>query len=281
MSKIGRNDPCWCGSGRKYKQCHLPQEEAAAAEIRRLRTAGDEVLLRVIERAQQHVDVIPAAFERYWNGKYTPDQMAELDELEGRGAERFLTWFAFDEPLADGRTLVQQLAAGVEDFPLSEDEARVLASWTDVRLRPYVVTGSVKGKEIHVRELVGEREFVVDDQAGSQRVEPGEVLIVHLLPVVTKYYIGGAAAHLTADTADKLRDFLDLHREALQREQPDATSEDVLQAHSEVLNHFVMELPVEAPDPTVFDRIMLQTRVALALTGDALGFNKPAESNKE
>ena len=21
-TKIGRNDPCWCGSGRKYKQCH-------------------------------------------------------------------------------------------------------------------------------------------------------------------------------------------------------------------------------------------------------------------
>ena len=20
--KLGRNDPCWCGSGRKYKQCH-------------------------------------------------------------------------------------------------------------------------------------------------------------------------------------------------------------------------------------------------------------------
>ena len=23
MSKIGRNDPCWCGSGKKYKSCHL------------------------------------------------------------------------------------------------------------------------------------------------------------------------------------------------------------------------------------------------------------------
>ena len=22
MSKIGRNDPCWCGSGKKYKNCH-------------------------------------------------------------------------------------------------------------------------------------------------------------------------------------------------------------------------------------------------------------------
>ena len=21
--KLGRNDPCWCGSGNKYKKCHL------------------------------------------------------------------------------------------------------------------------------------------------------------------------------------------------------------------------------------------------------------------
>lgn len=24
-SKIGRNDPCWCGSGKKWKKCHYPQ----------------------------------------------------------------------------------------------------------------------------------------------------------------------------------------------------------------------------------------------------------------
>ena len=22
QEKIGRNDPCWCGSGKKYKKCH-------------------------------------------------------------------------------------------------------------------------------------------------------------------------------------------------------------------------------------------------------------------
>lgn len=26
--KIGRNDPCHCGSGKKYKKCHLPADEA-------------------------------------------------------------------------------------------------------------------------------------------------------------------------------------------------------------------------------------------------------------
>jgi preprotein translocase subunit SecA len=29
--KIGRNDPCWCGSGKKYKQCHLREDQASAA----------------------------------------------------------------------------------------------------------------------------------------------------------------------------------------------------------------------------------------------------------
>lgn len=27
MKKIGRNDPCWCGSGRKYKVCHMAFDE--------------------------------------------------------------------------------------------------------------------------------------------------------------------------------------------------------------------------------------------------------------
>jgi len=25
--KVGRNDPCWCGSGKKYKKCHLNEDE--------------------------------------------------------------------------------------------------------------------------------------------------------------------------------------------------------------------------------------------------------------
>ena len=25
--KPGRNDPCWCGSGKKYKKCHLDQDQ--------------------------------------------------------------------------------------------------------------------------------------------------------------------------------------------------------------------------------------------------------------
>jgi hypothetical protein len=29
LKNIGRNDPCPCGSGKKYKKCHLSEDEAA------------------------------------------------------------------------------------------------------------------------------------------------------------------------------------------------------------------------------------------------------------
>ena len=42
MSKIGRNDPCWCGSGVKYKKCHLDFDRL----ISRYRDMGAEVPTR-------------------------------------------------------------------------------------------------------------------------------------------------------------------------------------------------------------------------------------------
>lgn len=29
---LGRNDLCWCGSGKKYKRCHLPKDAAKQRE---------------------------------------------------------------------------------------------------------------------------------------------------------------------------------------------------------------------------------------------------------
>jgi hypothetical protein len=29
--QLGRNDPCWCGSGKKYKHCHMASDQAQGA----------------------------------------------------------------------------------------------------------------------------------------------------------------------------------------------------------------------------------------------------------
>ena len=37
---LGRNEPCHCGSGKKYKQCHLAKDEAAQREAREKQEAA-------------------------------------------------------------------------------------------------------------------------------------------------------------------------------------------------------------------------------------------------
>jgi len=281
VAKIGRNDPCPCGSGKKYKNCHLPIEEAARAEQLRLRRAVDTLLPKVIDAARELPEAIPAALTRYWDGKYTPEQLSELDDLEERGADRFLTWYAFDYVQEDGRTLVERLASDPAGLELAEEEARLLPAWADVRLRAYAVQEVQKGQSLRVSELVEGTIYDVADSAASRRMQVGEVLVGHLVPAGEQFFIGGAVAHLTEDTRDKLRDFAELHLEALRRDRPDATWADLLRTRSEVLNHFVMQLPVEAPDPTLLDRILLQTRVALQLAGESIGIRRESPESEE
>jgi hypothetical protein len=300
MPKVGRNDPCPCGSGKKYKHCHLPIEEAAQAEQLRMRRGVDTLIPKLIEAAQARAAEVPAAFDRFWDGKYTLDRLDELDDLEGRGAERFLVWFAFDYRPDGGRTLVERLVAGAAegdapaadgaagaaegDVPaadgeageleLTDDERKLLAAWPAVHLRAYVVESIRKGQGLSATDIVTGAPVEIEDHAASRRVELGEVLVAHLVPAGAHYYFGGAAAHLTEDTREKLREFLALHLEAFQREHADATWDDLLAARSEVLNHFVMQLPVEEPNPTMLENIIAQTRISLMLAGESLGIGK-------
>lgn len=40
---IGRNDPCWCGSGRKYKRCHLNRAQEEPVSLQELITTTTKV----------------------------------------------------------------------------------------------------------------------------------------------------------------------------------------------------------------------------------------------
>ena len=50
QAPIGRNDICWCGSGKKYKKCHLKSDElkrveaAYSAQVAARNRVGDGVM---------------------------------------------------------------------------------------------------------------------------------------------------------------------------------------------------------------------------------------------
>ena len=53
----GRNDPCWCGSGKKYKKCH----EASDMKMERLYDDGEEVLPRSLLKMPRDIEGIKAS----------------------------------------------------------------------------------------------------------------------------------------------------------------------------------------------------------------------------
>jgi len=274
--RLGRNDPCHCGSGKKYKDCHLPIEEATRSEQLRLRQAQDSLLPKIIEAAQSMPEQFPAAFERFWQGKYNLEQMQSLDSLEDRGAERFLIWLAFDVRGPAGLTLVEELEASAS-FDADPVERRLLATWRPVRLRPYVVDAVRKGQGITLRDMLEERVYQVADYGASKRLDVGEVVVGHLVPADTApganaptYYLAGAAAQLTDDTAPKLLEFAELHLAAMRRDNSDTEWSDLIDERSEILNHFVAALPVEQRDPTVMERLIVDGRATLQLTAESV-----------
>lgn len=54
MAKLGRNDPCWCGSGRKYKACHMAMDE----KIHRYELEGHIVPPREILKTEKQIQGI-------------------------------------------------------------------------------------------------------------------------------------------------------------------------------------------------------------------------------
>lgn len=274
--KIGRNEPCPCGSGKKYKHCHGPIDAERESFQRRLRQAPDTLIPKLMQALESFAGEMPGALQRFWNGAYQVEDVQELDQFEERGSERFLTWFAFDAVDAQGHTPVDRLIAAPEALELTEAEAQVFRQWGTVRLQPYAVIGIRKGFGLRLRRLFSDETLELEDHKAARRVEEGDVLIAHIVPAGDRAYITGAAAHLTPDTVLKLREFADAHLIDLQREQPAATYDDLIRTRSYIFNHFIMALPREPREAGKLDELVATTRATLNITAEQLGLRRPA-----
>lgn len=275
MAKVGRNDPCPCGSGKKYKQCHEAADRAQEDQLRLLRRAQDRLFPKLIEATQSEelAPSTPTLFEQYWGGRYTAADMSELDELEDRGSERFLTWLAFDAQSGDdGSTLVERIAANPPaELELDEHELNLLPTWAGIRLRPYLITEIIKGKGALIQEVLTKETFTLRDHAAAKRLEENELIFAHLVPVGEEYYIAGAAAQTTPDTVEKLSEFLAVSLEDWQLRNPEADLNQFVRENSYLFNHFISVLPREEKEPSKFDDLMLRGRTALLMTKQSLG----------
>ncbi|RMG42735.1 MAG: hypothetical protein D6718_13405 [Acidobacteria bacterium] len=118
---VGRNDPCPCGSGRKFEKCHQPRCQEAQrhqARIQRYRGLDTDILRALFEYMDQELG--PKAIERIFKLATTPE----------RAPGTAYTWLIYDA-LFDGRTVADRFAGRLA-APLREWAAAQQRAWFSV-----------------------------------------------------------------------------------------------------------------------------------------------------
>ena len=166
-NEVGRNDPCRCGSGKKYKKCCLPRDEqAATSPAQPWHDLDDRLATDVAQYAGRR-------FREAWDeviDEYPVDVEEDPDHIG------ILTrWAAYEHEL-EGRTAVEWYLEE-RGRNLAGDERRWLEAQGRACLSVLEVTEVVPGQTIAVVDLLTGRRHTVTEAAASHTVSKGFLLL--------------------------------------------------------------------------------------------------------
>ena len=188
---VGRNELCWCGSGRKYKKCHLGHEELPLAERagwlyakaahHALLSGWDDLLVEVSYERCRYAD------------DDDPDALADplvLDTVLFEGG-------AFEEFLAMRGSL------------LPDDERLLAEQWLLVERSVFEVEEVRRGQGLTVRDVRTGDRHEVHERAASRQLKPGQLFCGRVVPAGDTAQFFGGIEPVALYERDPLIDLLD------------------------------------------------------------------------
>jgi hypothetical protein len=235
MTSIGRNDPCYCGSGKKYKHCHEPEDKAKVVEAHRWDAARNSLSRDVIAfaREKRFMESFAEGIKLFWNGHYGLESADQMSEDE---AIRFFDWFAFDYTPAE-RPRLLDIFVTEKNESKNEHEKRILAAWQAAGPSSAYRITAIEGDKLHLQDLFDGNEQIVTSEAGAREGQVGEVLLAHLVVIRDALKFSGATARLPGDTADEIKATMNAAFDEYRAQHPEANWTEFLRARSYLLNH--------------------------------------------
>jgi len=199
MALSGRNDPCPCGSGRKFKHCCLRALDAEDATRTRLRTAEGVLVPALFAYAADRFgdEFFTEAWEEFFLWDSVPDNVAESREFGTTFDPFFVFSFVPDsvedelppgwptEPLA-----LHFLHQEVESCPDLHREFIVQACESPPSF--FVVESTEPSRAIDIRDILTGRRFHVLEQSASRTLRAGDLTFTRIVT------IGGASIMIGA-----------------------------------------------------------------------------------
>lgn len=238
MDKPGRNEPCYCGSGKKYKQCHLKEDQARENE-RRLAKEAVRYLRRDLlkfARDERFNEDFARALPLYWQDYYTIETAEEMSQAE---ALRFFDWFMFDYTLSDGRRLIHIYDEERRE-DLSTHQQAALDEWRQAPPAGAYELLGYEGQTLALRDYLTGEEATVYESGGRGVVEVGEVILARLVPVMGQLEFSTTAAYLPAAEIQDIKEKMEAAEAAYLAEHSEADHEQFMRANTHLLVHHAL-----------------------------------------
>jgi SEC-C motif len=192
----GRNDPCWCGSGRKYKICHLGQPVLPPLPERVRWLAGKGVSYLKRHSAEAAPDILDIAVARAGGGTSEADISRALSDP-----------LTVDLVLNEGGWFEMFLEDRGSLLP--SDEALLASAWTLVDRTIFEVLSVRPGEGVLVKDLRSAEEIEVRERTFSKRAFPGMHLCARAVPDGQSHQFLGGLFIVRTGTEAALLELLD------------------------------------------------------------------------
>lgn len=265
-NKIGRNDLCPCGSGKKYKHCHQREEATTAGPP--AESHGGAVGRAMGWLMQRHRKAFMNAFESLLDD-LLPDDIPQqaldnLDKEEWNVIQINLSEWV----LAEGDFQVKGHFQDVSDFLLGPDGPRLseaqrswLAQLAGRPLRLYTVSEVMPGEGMRLCDALEQdaAPVLVRERMGSQSVRPGMLLGCRVMAVDAHFELSGAIYSFTLLAQAGVLDVVRIHEQATGHPEDKAMMVSLTIAEEWLRQFFQPPMPPQIVDSSTGEPVLLVT----------------------
>lgn len=187
--RVPRNAPCPCGSGSKYKKCHLAEDQRRAEAARGTGPEAEEARAtqkRLAERdpvhnldERIHADAMALA-KRRWGPAFDPEGALASMHYDFRASQMVSGWASAHYRGPDGRTALD-LYLEERGSALDDLGRRLVEAQREAWFSLHLVLAVKPGVSITLQDLLAGGETTVLEKTGSRTMQPGQVIMARLL----------------------------------------------------------------------------------------------------
>jgi|GEM_PF-1018683 len=178
MSMPGRNDPCPCGSGKKFKKCHGALASPTGDTVYdRLRRLEGEATYRVLKFARERYgeSCMEAAWDQFYDGRGGPYSEDDPEYLY------FCRWFEYDWMPEGVRPLAECFLADHKSKNIDSEIRRMMEATLAAPYSFYQAVEIEPGAGFRARDVLREMEVRITERSASTLIEKGNVMFARVV----------------------------------------------------------------------------------------------------